>query len=210
MKFWGRGWGVTLKSLLRLFRPRSTVRFSQTIRSVATGHQWSGPMKLKDARFHWSVPPVSCSNWTDCRTESEIRAGPVVCPGSGHTVYSESLGLLWLKLGWWCVIMSRSIMKKKKKDWFAKLQVHCHSKDSYWIKTWLFILYLLNCWSFWRKPKSDGTSSRAGLSWEKIAVFKVKISITQHKPLCTRLTNLSVRPSLSQTVHTALWPSFSF
>ena len=43
--------------------------------SVATGNQWSGPEKSKDAWFHWSPPLVSRSNWSDRGTESQVDLG---------------------------------------------------------------------------------------------------------------------------------------
>ena len=45
------------------------------IRSLAVGNQWSGPVKSKDARFHWSSSMVSRSDWSDCRTESQSGSG---------------------------------------------------------------------------------------------------------------------------------------
>ena len=40
---------------------------------VATGNQWSGPIKSRDARFYRSLPPVSCSNGG---TESQSEPWP--------------------------------------------------------------------------------------------------------------------------------------
>ena len=41
-------------------QPRSTFRLSPTIRSIATGNKWSGPMKPRILRFDWSARLVSC------------------------------------------------------------------------------------------------------------------------------------------------------
>ena len=44
---------------------------------VATGNQRSGPVKSTDTRFHWPIALVSCSNWSDRRTESESGSRPL-------------------------------------------------------------------------------------------------------------------------------------
>ena len=46
------------------------------IQSVATGIQWSRPMKSSGDRFLLSAPLVSRSNWSDHTTESESGSGP--------------------------------------------------------------------------------------------------------------------------------------
>lgn len=44
-----------------VLRPRFTFRLSSTIRTVATGNQWSRPMKSKCTQFHWSASaPLVC------------------------------------------------------------------------------------------------------------------------------------------------------
>ena len=49
---------------------------SPMIWSIATGNQRKGPVKLYILCFHWSAPLVSCSNWSDRRTESDSGLGP--------------------------------------------------------------------------------------------------------------------------------------
>ena len=49
------------------------------IQSVATGKQWSGPMKSHLLWFHWSAPLVSGGGWLDRQTESKSGSGPFLC-----------------------------------------------------------------------------------------------------------------------------------
>ena len=58
-------------------RTQYTLWLSLAIRSVATGHQWSGPMKSFQDRFHWSAQLVSHGNWSGRKTESD--SGHVIC-----------------------------------------------------------------------------------------------------------------------------------
>ena len=64
------------KCAWRSVGPRSTWRLSPPIRSVASGNQWRGPVKSRILGFNWSAPLVSCSNWSDRRTESDSGLGP--------------------------------------------------------------------------------------------------------------------------------------
>ena len=44
----------------------------------------------------------------------------------------------------------------------------CHAEGAHLIKTWLFLLYLLNCWFLGNQTWSDDTSSKARVFCEKI------------------------------------------
>ena len=66
-------WGLIVLSLLRF---QTTFGLSLTMWPVATGNQWSDPMKSKDTWFHWSAALVSCSYWSDRRTKSESGSRP--------------------------------------------------------------------------------------------------------------------------------------
>ena len=57
-------------------RFRSTFGLSRTIRSVAVGNQWSGPVESCILWFHWTGPLVFRRNGSDCRTESASGSGP--------------------------------------------------------------------------------------------------------------------------------------
>ena len=59
-----RAWYVAglLSDRQLVLRPRSTFGLSPTIRSVAAGNQWNGPMKSVLKWFHWSAPLASCSD----------------------------------------------------------------------------------------------------------------------------------------------------
>ena len=59
-------------------RPWSTLGFSPTIRSVATGNHWSGPVKSCILWFRRSAPPVSGSNWWEHQTKSESGFGSLL------------------------------------------------------------------------------------------------------------------------------------
>ena len=59
-------------------------------------------------------------------------------------ISSEPQNLLWPNLVWWCTMMSQNVMQKDLCSYFrVKVTVRV-----YIIKIWLFLLCLLNCWSF--------------------------------------------------------------
>ena len=62
----------------RNLRPRSTVWLSRAARSVATGSQWSRPMKSFRDRFHWTAPLVFHSNWS--HDSARYWIGVFMCP----------------------------------------------------------------------------------------------------------------------------------
>ena len=87
-----------------------TFGLSPMIRSVAMRNLLNKPVKAKDMRFHWSVPLVSCSDWSDCCTASKsvfwalldqnltgLIGGSVM--SSGHTLLFLSkvtpIGVWW-------------------------------------------------------------------------------------------------------------------
>ena len=58
--------------------------------SVATGNQWSGPVRSHDAWFHLSAHVASHCNWSDRRIESESGSGPlewISCYVKTYTVH---------------------------------------------------------------------------------------------------------------------------
>ena len=83
------------KSLWKnVWRLWSTIRLSPTIRSVATGNQWSGPTKSRILCCHWSAAMVSVSNWLDRLTESDGGSRAVVSNNIWRVYYTTPY-LFW-------------------------------------------------------------------------------------------------------------------
>ena len=111
----------------------STIRLTPTIRSIAMGNRWSGPMKLCILWFPWSAPLVSHSNWLDCRTEFESRLGPL-------RPHQKRAKLVWKRSAPWSVSllhgnMTVSVSQKvvSKEGWsFTRVPL------SFECQTWQF------------------------------------------------------------------------
>ena len=73
-------------------------------------------------------------------------------------IFSESQNILLPNLVWWCSIISQSVMQK---NWFTIFNVKVTAR-AYIIKIWLFLLYLLNCWSVCNQTWFDRPAR-----WEK-------------------------------------------
>ena len=76
---------------------------------------------------------------------------------------------------WWCIRMRWCVMRGKK--WFTIVNVNV-TASAYIIKIWLFLLYLLNCWSVCNQTWFVRTASYAGASCgrNEITAFKVKVT----------------------------------
>ena len=70
--------------------------------------------------------------------------------------------------------MRRCVMQK---NWFTIFNVKVTAR-AYIIRIWLFLLYLLNCWSICNQYWFDSTASLVGVFCRKngITAFKVKIT----------------------------------
>ena len=67
-------------------------------------------------------------------------------------------------LVWWCIILRWGVMQK---NWFTVFNVKVTAR-AYIIKIWLFVLYLLNCWSVCNQTWFGSTASKAGVACGKI------------------------------------------
>ena len=78
---------------------------------------------------------------------SRSRSQPIVTM-SMHVqmISSKTLHFLSLNVVLWCIIMSQSVLQK---DWFTIFNVKVTAKAPM-IKVWQFLLYLLNCSSFFK------------------------------------------------------------
>ena len=88
-------------------------------------------------------------------------------------VFSNPPNILFPNLVLWCIIMSQNVTQK---DWFAIFKVKVTAR-AHMINTWQYLLYLLNCWSFYYQTWFDSTLSWASVlqrNW--IVVFEVKVT----------------------------------
>ena len=72
-----------------------------------------------------------------------------------HSISPEPPNHLLPNLVWWCIITRRCVMGK---NWFIIFSVKVTAR-AYLIKIWLFLLYLLNCWSVCNQTWFDSTAS---------------------------------------------------
>ena len=96
-----------------------------------------------------------------------------VCPDDIFSVWLCLLNISWTaqplkifflpNLVWWCIIMRRCVIQK---NWFTILNVKVTVR-AYIIKTWLFLLYLLICWSVCNQIGFGITESLARVSCGK-------------------------------------------
>ena len=78
-------------------------------------------------------------------------------------------------LVWWCIIMSQCVMQK---NWFTIFNVKVTARI-YIIKIWLYLLYLLNCWSVCNQTWFDSTASNARESCEKTGLLHSRSRLQQ-------------------------------
>ena len=89
---------------------------------------------------------------------------------------SEPRNILLPNLVLWCILVNQIVMQKK---WFAFFKVKVTAGD-HMIKIWLFLQYVLNCWSFYKQTCFYGIMSQTVL-WKKwIAEFKVQVTAKLH------------------------------
>ena len=81
---------------------------------------------------------------------------------------------VWLSnLVWSCSIISQSVIQK---NWFTVFDVKV-TASAYTIKIWLFLLYVLNCWSVWTKLGLIVQHYKLAVLWKnRMTAFKVKVT----------------------------------
>ena len=94
---------------------------------------------------------------------SSVYVSNLVC-----SVSPEALNHFLPNLVWWCIIMRRCVMRK---NWFTIFNVKVTVRANK-IKIWLFLLYLLNCWSICNQTWFDSTASQAGMSCGKMGLLR--------------------------------------
>ena len=93
-------------------------------------------------------------------------------------ISSEPQNILFPNLVWLFSIISQSVMQNK---WFTVFSVKVTVR-AYIIKTWLFLLYLLNCWSVCNQTWFDSTARvfcrKMGLSRSRsVSRWRFKMSV---------------------------------
>ena len=86
-----------------------------------------------------------------------------------RTISSEPQNILSSNLVYLCDIISQSVMQK---NWLTVFSVKVTlTARAYIIKIWLFLLYLLKCWSVCHQTWFDGTASQARVSCGKMRLL---------------------------------------
>ena len=97
-------------------------------------------------------PPPFKKNWNHflCMSVcSSVRVYNI------HSVLPELHNHFGPDLIWWCIIMRWCVVQK---NWFTIFNVKVTAR-AYIIKIWLFLLYLLNCWSSCNQTWFDSAAS---------------------------------------------------
>ena len=102
----------------------STFGLGPTIRSVATGHQWRGPMKSKETQSRWSAPLVSRINRSERRTDSESGLEPLdFCPARDYEITTTMQTMSVTRMEWLVSAVSR--------DWMRGLMAQCDGWETW-------------------------------------------------------------------------------
>ena len=105
----------------------------------------SGPFATKlGLLVHHQKPECSVEKLDYCIQGQSHSEGSICQRMFVGMTSSEPQNILLPNLVWWCSIMSQSVIQKK--NWFTVFHVKVTAR-AYIIRMWLFLLYLLNCWS---------------------------------------------------------------
>ena len=88
-------------------------------------------------------------------------------------ISSEPQDILLPNLVWLCSVISQNVMQK---NWFTVFSVKVTVR-AYIIKIWLFLLYLLKCWSVCNQTWFDSTASWASFVLWKNGITAVKVKM---------------------------------
>ena len=87
-----------------------------------------------------------------------------------RTISSEPQDILSPNLVWLCSMISQSVIQK---NWFTMFNVKVTAR-AYIIKTWLFLLFLQNCWLVCNQTWFDSTASLVGVSCGKMGLLHLR------------------------------------
>ena len=112
---------------------------------------------------------MSCGNIGSLRSRSRshrrLKMSVNICPDDIFWITK----LLLPNLVWWCCRMSQSVTRNKNCFTIFNVKV---TAMVYIIIMWLFLLYLLNCWSVCNQTCCNRTTSEVGVPCVKIGLLR--------------------------------------